>query len=224
MSEPGYTGTEFSFFFVNLLYISHLIQHVISHYLSDVMIPELQPYIDEANERMEDALAYLKKELGHIRAGKASPQLLEGIKVAYYGTQTPLNQLSNISAPDSRLLTVEPFDKSSIKEIEKAIMASGLGLNPNNDGTLIRIPLPVLSEERRADLVKVAKEKAEEARISVRNTRREKKDEIKDKVKKESLPEDSRFEAEEELQKLTDTNISRVDQMLKEKEEEIMTV
>ncbi len=188
------------------------------------MIAELQPYLDEAKEKMEDAKSFLKRELGHIRAGKASPALLDGIKVEYYGTQTPLNQLANISAPDPRLLTVEPFDKSSIRQIEKSIMTSGLGLNPNNDGTLIRIPLPVLSEERRKDLVKVSRDKAEEARVSIRNTRRDIKDEIKKIVKEESLPEDSRFEAEDELQKLTDSFISGVDQMLKDKEEEIMTV
>lgn len=223
MSAPGFTGIDHSFFFANLLYIS--VRNFITHHtIPDVMIPELQPYIDHANEQMEEAVSFLKRELSHLRAGKASPQLLDGIKVAYYGTNTPLNQLANISAPDPRLLTVEPFDKSSIKEIEKAIMSSGLGLNPNNDGTLIRIPLPVLSEERRTELVKVSKEKAEQARISIRNTRRDIKDEIKDKVKKESLPEDSRFEAEEELQKLTDTHTATVDQMLKDKEEEIMTV
>ena len=188
------------------------------------MIPELKPFIQNASEQMDEALSFLKRELAHIRAGKASPQLLDGIKVEYYGTQTPLNQLANISAPDPRLLTVEPFDRSSIREIEKAIMSSGLGLNPNNDGTLIRIPLPVLSEERRQDLVKVAREKAEEARISIRNTRRIVKDEIKDTVKKDNLPEDSRFEAEDELQKLTDDHISRIETMLKEKETEIMTV
>ena len=188
------------------------------------MIAELQPYLDEANEKMEGAKSFLKRELAHIRAGKATPALLDGIKVEYYGTQTPLNQLANISAPDPRLLTVEPFDKSSIRQIEKSIMTSGLGLNPNNDGTLIRIPLPVLSEERRKDLVKVSRDKAEEARVSIRNTRREIKDEIKKIVKEESLPEDSRFEAEDELQKLTDSYISGVEQMLKDKEEEIMTV
>ncbi|MBP3192009.1 ribosome recycling factor [Natronogracilivirgula saccharolytica] len=188
------------------------------------MIPELQPFIDQAKEQMEDAKSFLKRELKHIRAGKASPQLLDGVKVDYYGTQTPLNQLANVAAPDPRLITVEPFDKSSMKNIEKAIMASGLGLNPNNDGTLIRIPLPVLSEERRQELAKVAKEKAEEARISIRNTRRDIKDEIKKEVKDQSLPEDSRYAAEEELQNLTDSHISEVDKMLKDKEDEIMTV
>ncbi len=188
------------------------------------MIPELQEHLDQATLQMEDALAFLKREFNHIRAGKASPLLLDGIKVDYYGTQTPLNQLANISAPDPRLLTVEPFDKSSIKEIEKAIMSSGLGLNPNNDGTLIRIPLPVLSEERRKELVKVSRDKAEQARVSIRNNRRELKDTIKDRVKNDSLPEDSRFTAESELQKITDSYISKVEQMLKDKEEEIMTV
>ncbi len=188
------------------------------------MIPELQPFLDQAKQQMEDAIAFLKRELGNIRAGKANPQLLNGIKVDYYGTQTPLNQLANISAPDPRLLTVEPFDKSSMKNMEKAIMSSGLGLNPNNDGTMIRIPLPALSEERRKELVKVSRDKAEEAKISIRNSRRDIKDEIKNIVKTESLPEDSRFEAEDELQSLTDSYISTVDQMLKDKEQEIMTV
>ena len=188
------------------------------------MIPELQPFLDQAKEQMDEAISYLHRELKHIRAGKASPQLLDGVKVEYYGTQTPLNQLANVAAPDPRLITVEPFDKSSMKNIEKAIMSSGLGLNPNNDGTLIRIPLPVLSEERRKDLAKVAKEKTEDARISIRNARRDIKDEIKKEVKKESLPEDAGFAAEEELQKLTDSYISEVDKMFKDKEEEIMTV
>lgn len=173
---------------------------------------------------MKDANSFLKRELGHLRAGKATPQLLDGIKVEYYGTQTPLNQLANISSPDARLLTVEPFDKSSIKEIERAIMSSGLGLNPNNDGTMIRIPLPVLSEERRKELVKVSRDKAEQGRVSIRNARRDIKDEVKKKVKDDSLPEDFRFQAEEELQNLTNSYIAEVDVMLKEKEDEIMTV
>lgn len=188
------------------------------------MIQELQPYLDKANKQMEEAASFLKRELGHIRAGKASPQLLAGVKVEYYGTQTPLNQLANISAPDPRLLTVEPFDKSVIKEIEKAIMTSALGLNPNNDGTIIRIPLPVLSEERRKELVKASRDKAEDARISIRNSRRMIKDEVKKKIKDDSLPEDLKFEVEEELQKLTDTHISNIESLLKEKEDEIMTV
>ncbi|MFU8813254.1 MAG: ribosome recycling factor [Balneolaceae bacterium] len=189
------------------------------------MIPEeLQLIIDTSKEGMVEAVSFCKKEFGHIRAGKASPSILDGVKVNYYGSQTPLNQLATIGAPEARLLTVIPYDKSSMEHIEKAIMASGLGLNPNNDGSIIRIPLPLLSEERRKELVKVARDVAEKARISIRNTRRDANDEIKKTVQDESLPEDSRFEAEEEIQSLTDANIAKVDELLEVKESEIMTV
>lgn len=189
------------------------------------MIPEeLQLIIDTAEESMDEAVSYCKKEFSHIRAGKASPSILDGVKVDYYGSQTPLNQLANVSAPDARLLTVQPYDKSVMEDIEKAIMSAGLGLNPNNDGALIRIPLPMLSEERRKELVKHAGEVAENARISIRNIRRNANDEIKKSVKEESLPEDSRYEAEDEIQSLTDTHTKKVDELLATKEEEIMTV
>lgn len=189
------------------------------------MIPdELKTIIDEADQKMDEAVKYFKKELSHIRAGKAQPSLLDGVKVEYYGTQTPLNQLANVSAPEARLLTVEPYDKSSLGDIEKAIMASGLGLNPNNDGNIIRIPLPILSEERRKELVKHSHEIAENARISIRNTRRDANDNIKKTVKSESLPEDSKFEAEEEIQQITDRHTKKVDELLDHKEKEIMTV
>jgi ribosome recycling factor len=135
-----------------------------------------------------------------------------------------LNQLANVSAPEARLLTVEPFDKSAMEDIEKAIMSAGLGLNPNNDGNIIRIPLPILSEERRKELVKRVNELAEEARISIRNTRRDANDEVKKKVKKESLPEDSRYEAEDEIQQLTDQHTDKVEDLSEKKEKEIMTV
>jgi len=119
------------------------------------MIPEqIQTLIDEADLKMDESVQYFKKELSHVRAGKAQTSLLDGIKVDYYGSKTPLNRLANVAAPEARMLTVQPYDKSSIEDIEKAIMASGLGLNPNNNGTIIRIPLPLLSEERRKDLVK----------------------------------------------------------------------
>jgi ribosome recycling factor len=189
------------------------------------MIPEdLQLIIDTADEGMKDAIAFCKKEFSHIRAGKASTALLDGIKVNYYGSQTPLNQLATVSAPEPRLLVVQPFDKSTMEDIEKAIMSSGLGLNPNNDGHLIRIPLPLLSEERRKELVKHAKEVAEKARISVRNFRRDANDEVKNTVQEESLPEDSRFESEDAIQALTDKYIKQVDELLEVKESEIMTV
>ncbi|MEO1021874.1 MAG: ribosome recycling factor [Bacteroidota bacterium] len=189
------------------------------------MISEaLQEIIDEADMKMDDAIQFLKKELSHIRTGKASPALISGVTVEYYGAQTPLQQLANISAPEARLLMVSPYDKSGIADIEKAIMASGLGLNPSNDGDVIRIPLPILTEERRRELVKLTKDIGEKARISIRNSRREANDSIKRTVDSESLPEDSKFEAEENVQNVTNMHIKSVDEMLAHKEDEIMTV
>lgn len=189
------------------------------------MIPEqIQTLIDEADLKMDESVQYFKKELSHVRAGKAQTSLLDGIKVDYYGSKTPLNQLANVAAPEARMLTVQPYDKSSIEDIEKAIMASGLGLNPNNNGTIIRIPLPLLSEERRKDLVKRIHEIAENTRISIRNERREANDEIKKTVDNESLPEDSKYEAEEEVQQITDKHTQKVEELLNKKEKEIMTV
>lgn len=189
------------------------------------MIPqELQVVLKEAEKEMDEAVNYFKKELSHVRAGKAQSSLLDGIKVDYYGNQTPLNQLANVSAPEARLLTVQPYDKTALENIEKAIMSAGLGLNPNNDGNIIRIPLPILSEERRKDLVKHCREIAEQARISVRNTRRDANEAIKKNVKSESLPEDSKYEAEEEVQNRTDIHTKNIDGLLEKKEEEILTV
>lgn len=189
------------------------------------MIPqELQLIIDAAKERMQEAVSFCKTEFSYIRAGKATPSLLDGIKIDYYGSQTPLNQLASVSAPEARMLVVQPYDKSTIEPIEKAIMASNLGLNPNNDGMLIRVPLPMLSEERRKELVKHAKDVAEKARVSIRNDRREANDEIKSTVQGESLPEDSRYAAEEVIQKLTDANIKQIEELLVVKEQDIMTV
>ncbi len=189
------------------------------------MIPqELQDIVDEADLKMEESYSYLKKEFSHIRAGKANPSLVEGVKVEYYGSQTPLQQLANITVPEPRMLMVSPYDKSTLQDIEKAIMAAGLGLNPMNDGDFIRIPLPILTEERRNELVKVAREKAEQARISIRNTRRDANDEIKKAVEADSLPEDAKYEAEENVQKVTDQNIQNVDDLLTKKEDEITTV
>jgi len=185
---------------------------------------ELQDIIDEADMKMDDAIQYLKKEFSHIRAGKANPALLSSITVEYYGAQTPLQQLGNISAPEPRMLIVQPYDKSVMTDIEKAIMASGLGLNPMNDGEIIRIPLPILTEERRKELVKIAKDKAEQARISIRNSRREANDHIKKTVESHSLPEDSKYEAEDNVQSITNNHNKSVDDLLSHKESEIMTV
>lgn len=189
------------------------------------MIPEdLELIIEATKDSMKETVEFCKKEFSHIRAGKATPSLLDGVKVDYYGSQTPLNQLATVTAPEARMLTVQPYDKSSMEAIEKAIMSSGLGLNPNNDGIIIRIPLPMLSEERRKDLVKHAKDVAEKARISIRNNRRDANDEIKKTVQEESLPEDSRYESEEEIQKYTDIYIKKIDELLEVKEQDIMTV
>lgn len=173
---------------------------------------------------MDESVKYFKTELSHVRAGKAQTSLLDGIKVDYYGSKTPLNQLANVSAPEARLLTVQPYDKSSLEDIEKAIMASGLGLNPSNDGNIIRIPLPILSEERRKELVKHVGDIAEKTRISIRNTRRDANEEIKKAVESESLSEDAKFEAEEEIQNITDKHTKAVDELLEKKENEILTV
>lgn len=185
---------------------------------------ELKDIIDEADMKMDDAIQYLKSEFSHIRTGKASPALIDGVRVEYYGSQTPLQQLANITVPEARMLMVSPYDKTSLQAIEKAIMAAGLGLNPMNDGDFIRIPLPILTEERRKELVKVARDKAEQARISIRNSRRDANDQIKKAVDEHSLPEDSKFEAEDNVQVITDKHIKSVDDILSNKEEEIMTV
>lgn len=189
-----------------------------------MLAEELKDIIDEADLKMDDSISFLRKEFSQIRAGKATPSLIEGVQVEYYGSMTPLQQLASITAPEPRMLVVQPYDKSSLGAIEKAIMASGLGLNPMNDGTLIRVPLPILTEERRKDLVKLAKDKTEQARISIRNSRREANDTIKKTVEAKSLPEDSRFEGEEKIQTLTDTFNKKVDELLTGKEEDIMTV
>lgn len=189
-----------------------------------MLADELNEIINEAELKMDDSVSFLRKEFSHIRAGKASPSLIEPVQVEYYGSMTPLQQLASISAPEPRLLVVQPYDKTSLGAIEKAIMASGLGLNPMNDGVLIRVPLPILTEERRKDLVKLAKDKTEQARISIRNSRREANDAIKKTVEANSLPEDSRFEGEAKIQTLTDTYTKKVDELLVSKEQDIMTV
>jgi len=189
-----------------------------------MILPELKPYYDEAKEEMELSIEFLKREFNHIRAGKANPSILDGIKVDYYGSKTPLNQVANVSAPEPRMLLIQPWEKAMIHPIEKAIHTSNLGLNPQNDGVLIRIPMPVLTEERRQNLVKIAKDTAEKARVSIRTARRDANENIKAEVKENSLPEDSRFASEEEIQKLTDKYNTKVDEMLKDKEEEILSI
>ncbi|MFO7920720.1 MAG: ribosome recycling factor [Nioella sp.] len=169
------------------------------------------------------AIKHLERELLQIRAGKANPSMLDGVKVESYGTLLPLNQLSSISTPDPRTILVQPWDKNTMKDIEKAIMAANLGFNPQNDGTLIRITVPALTEERRKDLVKKAKEVTENAKISIRNIRKSANDAAKN-LEKEGLAEDETKRLENEIQKLTDKYTEKADEYLEAKEKDIMTV
>lgn len=178
----------------------------------------------KATERMDAAMDHLKRELGGLRTGRASTALLDAIKVDYYGNQTPLKQIANVAVPESRLITVQPWEPQLIKEIEKAITAAGLGLNPANDGKMIRIPVPPLSEERRKDIIKLAKKHGEDSKISLRTIRRETNDELKRLQKESKLTEDDLRKAEADIQKLTDQYVQKVDQILKKKEEEILEI
>ena len=185
---------------------------------------QIQLLLDEAEENMQKTLDWLRTELNGIRAGRATPSMVEGIRVEYYGSQTPLNQVANISAPQPDLLIVQPWDRSALNDIERGIMSANLGLNPSNDGQLIRIPVPPLSEERRRELVKSAGTRGEEAKIGIRNIRRHAKDEIKKTQESEHLSEDMRYEGEDLLQELTDEYTAKVDRLLERKESEIMEV
>ncbi len=175
-------------------------------------------------KEMEQSVAAFRKELGKVRTGRASTALLEGIVVEYYGASTPLNQLATLSAPETRLLVIQPFDRSAMGEIEKAILKSDLGLTPNNDGKVIRVPIPQLTEERRKELVKHVKRIAEEFRVSVRNHRRDAIEQLKEAEKKKEITADDFKHGQDRVQKITDDFIARVDKVLKTKEEEIMEV
>lgn len=176
-----------------------------------------------AEDRMEKSVSSLKRELASLRAGRATPALLDRIQIEYYGTMTPLNQMAGITTPDSRTLMIQPWDKSALSEIEKAIMKSELGLNPANDGNIIRIVIPALTEERRAELVKMTKKYGEEAKVSIRNIRRDANEEIK-KLEKNGMPEDESRRHQDDIQKFTDKYINDVDKALLEKEKEIMEI
>jgi len=187
------------------------------------MSEEVQLYIDDAKDKMQKALTHLENELIKIRAGKANPNMLHGVFVDYYGSKMPLNQVSNVNTTDARTIIVQPWEKTMIDPIEKAIFAANLGLTPINSGDLIRINVPPLTEERRHQLVKQVKHEGENAKVSIRNARRESIEEIK-KLQKEGIPEDEIKKAEDEMQKLTDNNSKKVDEILHRKETEIMVV
>lgn len=177
-----------------------------------------------AKEKMTKAISAYTRELASIRAGRANAALLDKISIEYYGAPTPVNQIAGISVPEARLLVIQPYDKSILGEIEKAIQKSDLGLNPSNDGNIIRLAIPALTEERRKELVKVVKKDSEEAKIAVRNIRRDANDDLKKLEKNSEITEDELRSNSEDIQKLTDEFISKIDQITKEKEKEILEV
>lgn len=184
---------------------------------------EIEFIIDEAKESMNGSIAHLEKAFLNIRAGKASPQMLGSVFVDYYGSQTPLAQVGNINVPDARTITIQPFEKSMLQTIEKAIMVANIGFNPMNNGDVIIISVPPLTEERRRDLAKQAKTEAEDAKIGVRNCRKDANTDIK-KLEKDGTSEDACKSAEDDIQILTNSYIKRVDELLVAKEAEIMKV
>ncbi len=180
--------------------------------------------LQKAEERMNKAISALGDNFASVRTGRANAMVLDRIKVDYYGVPTPVNQLAGIKTPDAHLLLIEPWDKSSLRAIEQAILESDLGVTPNNDGSVIRLPFPSLTEERRRDLVKQCKALAEEARVAIRNVRRDANAALERKAKEESLPEDETRRAQAEIQKLTDKLIAQVDELFKKKEAEVMEI
>jgi ribosome recycling factor len=184
----------------------------------------LSEYMDDARERMSKSVEATRNEFSSVRTGRASPHLLDRVQVDYYGATTPLKQLSSISAPEARLLTITPYDKSSIKAIEKGILESDVGLTPSNDGNLIRLSIPELTEERRRDLVKVVHGIAEQGRVAIRNVRREVMHDLRELKKEGDMGADDEHRGETELQKLTDERVGEIDSLVAGKEEEILQV
>jgi ribosome recycling factor len=189
--------------------------------MSDDLVTGL---LEDARERMHKSVESTRQEFGSVRTGRASPVLLDRIVVDYYGASTPLKQLATVGAPEARMLTIQPYDKSSIKAIERAILESDIGLTPNNDGVLIRLALPELTEERRKQLVKVVRGIAEEGRVAIRNVRRDVMHDLRELKEAGETGSDDEHRAEVELQKVTDVRIAELDELLKAKEEEILEV
>jgi ribosome recycling factor len=187
------------------------------------MLEECQLVYDDVMENMEKAVTHVEREFQNIRAGKASPDMLSGVMVDFYGVMTPINQTSNITSPDPRQIIVQPWDKSQISNIEKAIQAANLGFNPKNEGEVLRIIVPAVTEERRKELVKQAKSEAEDTKVGIRNARRSGNDEAK-QLEKEGIPEDDVKKLQDDIQKLTDKYIEKVDTLFEAKEKDIMTI
>jgi ribosome recycling factor len=188
------------------------------------MADDKKSTLREAEDKMKKAVSVNLEELSNIRSGRASPSLLNRVTVDYYGTQVPLNQISNLSVPEPRLLVIAPYDPNSISAIEKAILASDIGITPNNDGQVVRLAFPQLTEERRKELVKVAHARAEDGRVAIRSVRRHAKDHLLKLKKDHELSEDEERSAENELQKLTDKYVAQVEENLKRKEQELSEV
>lgn len=185
------------------------------------MIKEI---MDMAEEKMSKTLAVTKKELASLKAGRANPQMLDRIEAEYYGSVTPINQLSNISAPEPRILLIQPWDKNALKSIEKAILKSDLGINPSNDGSVIRLVVPELTEETRKNIVKTVKKLGEEGKVAIRGIRKECNDKLKNLKKESDVSEDEIKKAEENIQKKTDNYIKEIDKVVEIKEKEVMSV
>ena len=184
----------------------------------------VQENLAETDTRMRKSVEAMSRELSSIRTGRASPGLVESLMVEYYGAPTPLNQLASISVPEARVLLIQPWDKQALRDVEKSILKSDLGLVPNNDGTVIRINIPTLTEERRRELVRLVGQKAEEAHVAVRNIRRDTLGRLREMEKDKSLSRDDGSRAQEQLQQLTDAHISQMDNLRQEKEAEVMEV
>lgn len=180
--------------------------------------------LNDTKTKMENAIQAFSRELSSIRAGRANPSILNKLTVDYYGAPTPINQVAGISVPEARLIVIQPYDKTVMGDIEKAIMKSDLGLSPSNDGTVIRLAIPALTEERRKDLVKQVKKEAEDAKVGIRNIRRDANDDLKKLEKKSEITEDDLRSYSDDVQKLTDSYISKIDEVAKDKEKEILEV
>jgi len=184
----------------------------------------LKDVLSDMTEKMDNTLRMLKDQFAGLRTGKASPALVDGVQVSYYGTPTRLRDLANISTPEPRLIVISPFDPTALPDIEKAILAANLGVTPRNDGRVVRVPIPELNEERRKEIVKVAKRQSEEARVAVRNVRRDANEAVKALQKDSSITEDERDRGLDDIQKATDAHIAKIDTELKNKEAEVMAV
>ena len=187
-------------------------------------MPAIEDFLADATRRMDKSIESTRQEFNSVRTGRASPALLDRVQVDYYGTPTPLKNLATISAPEPRLLNVQPFDPTSVKAIEKAIQESDLGLTPSNDGKMIRLPMPQPNEERRKELAKVVRKLAEEGKVAIRNVRRDVMQHLQDLTKNHEIGDDDERRAEERVQKLTDDHTKGIDELLKHKEAEIMEV